>query len=747
MKHCNIGMTTTGRSVPRGVPPTIAALVLLAILLISGTALAKDKKNILIINSYHQGYKWTDDETLGAIKAFEPVQDAVKIHVEYMGTKWVQKTKPYFERLKDVYRQKYQAIPMSVIIITDNDALDFLLLYRDEVFGKVPVVFCGINWFTQDYLKGQSLYTGVNEDIDMKATIDLMLLLHPKTKRISVIIDNTTTGNIIHQKLLELVPRYSKRVTFHVLQDVTMQTIIDTVANAPPDSLALMTLFQIDAAGELFEFSESTRLISKASRVPLYGFWDFNLGAGIVGGLLTSGQEQGSSAGAMALRIYHGESPASIPVLMKSPNRYMFDFRQMERFGINPSDLPEGSILINKPMGFKDFYTQNKLLVLGTTSISLSLIAFILLISILKLKRAGHELEVAFRENEKITSSLRESESKYRMLADNVNDVVFVLDMNLNYTYISPSVETMRGYNPQELLNQPAIDLLTADSRDLIIRTMAKVMEAEKSAYRDIKISRTLQLEMLRKDGTTLWTEVKLSFFRDENQQPMGIFGVSRDITERKKVEEEIKHHAKFLKVLIDAIPYPLFYKDRQGRYLGCNRAYEKFYGRLRDQLVGKTVYDIAPKELADVYNEADNELFTHPGIQMYEAHVQSTDGVMHDVIFHKATFEGQDGAIDGLVGAIVDITEHNHIAWERERLIKELQSAISQIKTLRGIVPICSHCKKIRDDKGYWQMVEKYVSAHSDAEFSHGICPECIDKLYPEYSAALLDKPEKKPL
>ena len=83
----------------------------------------------------------------------------------------------------------------------------------------------------------------------------------------------------------------------------------------------------------------------------------------------------------------------------------------------------------------------------------------------------------------------------------------------------------------------------------------------------------------------------------------------------------------------------------------------------------------------------------------------------------------------------------------ERERLIKELQSAISQIKTLRGIVPICSNCKKIRDDKGYWQMVEKYVSDHSDAEFSHGICPECVEKLYPEYSAAMRDKPEKKPL
>lgn len=372
---------------------------LLVVLLTPGVMHAQDRKNILILNSYHPGYKWTDDETIGALKALEPVKNTVTTHVEYMGTKWVQDTRPYLERLRGVYRQKFQAIPMSVIIATDNDAFDFLLRYRDEIFGRVPVVFCGVNWFREDSLKGKALFTGVNEDADIKATIDLMLKLHPTTKQIMVIVDTTTTGAIVREKLLELTPQYTDRVRFQVLRDLTIQEIIDRVASAPPDSLALMTVFQKDAAGKLFEYAESTSLISNASRVPVYGLWDFNLDAGIVGGKLTSGQEQGRNAGAMALRILMGESWNSIPVLMQSPNRYMFDFRQMERFGISTATLPKDSIIINEPTSF---YAVHKTLLIGIAFgfAGLSAIIVVLLINIRQRKHAETALQKAHDELE-----------------------------------------------------------------------------------------------------------------------------------------------------------------------------------------------------------------------------------------------------------------------------------------------------------------------------------------------------------
>jgi hypothetical protein len=94
----------------------------------------------------------------------------------------------------------------------------------------------------------------------------------------------------------------------------------------------------------------------------------------------------------------------------------------------------------------------------------------------------------------------------------------------------------------------------------------------------------------------------------------------------------------------------------------------------------------------------------------------------------------GIEGQFLGRRASNRDITERKRIEAERERLITELQSAIEQIKTLRGIVPICASCKNIRDDKGYWEQVEAYVSRHTEAQFSHSICPDCMKILYPEF-------------
>jgi PAS domain S-box-containing protein len=136
---------------------------------------------------------------------------------------------------------------------------------------------------------------------------------------------------------------------------------------------------------------------------------------------------------------------------------------------------------------------------------------------------------------------LKESEKKYRLLADNINDVIFVLDMNFNFTYASPSIKILMGYEPKELLGQPAIEAMTPSSWDLAIKTISEVIELKEFEHSKIPTSRTVQLEMRRKDGTTVWAEVRASFIRDENQQIMGILGVTRDITERKRTEKQLQ--------------------------------------------------------------------------------------------------------------------------------------------------------------------------------------------------------------
>jgi nitrogen fixation negative regulator NifL len=120
-----------------------------------------------------------------------------------------------------------------------------------------------------------------------------------------------------------------------------------------------------------------------------------------------------------------------------------------------------------------------------------------------------------------------------------------------------------------------------------------------------------------------------------------------------------------FLQTLIDTIPNPIFYKDANGKYLGCNRAYESFIGLPRERLVGKSVFDIAPPHLAEIYHRADLELFQKQGVQTYESAVVYADGVPHDVIFFKAAFPAADGSPGGLIGTMLDISDRKRAEME----------------------------------------------------------------------------------
>ena len=188
-------------------------------------------------------------------------------------------------------------------------------------------------------------------------------------------------------------------------------------------------------------------------------------------------------------------------------------------------------------------------------------------------------------------------------------------------------------------------------------------------------------------DGSEHWIAGQGRFFLNAGGQPVRMSGVAMDITERRETEEKLRVNVAFLQNLMDAMPHPVFYKDADGRYLGCNRAFEQFFGALKKDIVGKTVYDLAPKDLADRYALADQELLKNPGTQSYEAAIQSTDGLRHDVIFHKASFFNPKSKLGGLIGSILDVTKLKQAEEERRRAETQLRQAqkMEALGTLAG--------------------------------------------------------------
>jgi PAS domain S-box-containing protein len=148
----------------------------------------------------------------------------------------------------------------------------------------------------------------------------------------------------------------------------------------------------------------------------------------------------------------------------------------------------------------------------------------------------------------------------------------------------------------------------------------------------------------------------------DSKNHYMGRIWYFQDITGKMKIQNQIKNQYHFLQHLMDTIPYPLFYKDKNYTYIGCNAAFEDFIGLSKDSIVGKTVYDISPEDLADKYHQKDKELMEGKDLQVYEAPVKYADGSKHIVLFNKTTFDDGEGNVAGLIGLMVDITQRKEV-------------------------------------------------------------------------------------
>jgi diguanylate cyclase (GGDEF)-like protein/PAS domain S-box-containing protein len=176
------------------------------------------------------------------------------------------------------------------------------------------------------------------------------------------------------------------------------------------------------------------------------------------------------------------------------------------------------------------------------------------------------------------------------------------------------------------------------------------------------------------------WVFAKASPLHDQAGNIIGAVESIRDITERKQAEEEILESRNFLAILLESIPTPVFYKDINGRYLGFNRAYEDFFGKTKDELIGKSVFDISPVKLAKIYHAKDAELFERPGTQTYETQVKDARGVLHDIVFYKATMVNSRGKVTGLIGTMLDITERKRLETALSNEKKLLETTLTSV-------------------------------------------------------------------
>lgn len=489
------------------------------------------KKHILVLNSYHPENAWTNDELNGIKKKLGSADYEIDITVEYMDNKNNYGTE-YTNKLFDLYSYKYKNRKFDVIICTDNDAFNFMKNYGEKLFSKIPVVFCGVNNFDKSLVEGFKNFTGVAEIIDIQSTLDIALKLHPNTKEIFVILDDTTTG-IENRKIFnEFTKKYKVKFSFYKGMNIDYASSL--VEKLSKDTIVLIAAGFKDKNGLYISMEEGCRIINSKCSVPIYGLWDFYINNGVIGGRMISGHIEGENAGDLALRILGGQLPSDIPVVIDSKRQYMFDYNKLKQFGIKNSNLPKESIIYNLP---KQSYSIPK--VYTWVIIHILLIIIIALI-ILNYKR-------------KITQkALEESDELLRTVINSLHDIICFKD---------PDGRLIEANDAMRQLYKTDIEIIGKNDDELsklipkFERQFKFFQLTDKITWETRKLSRAEEVFIQPGGEDKIYDVIKIPLFNKDGSKK-GLVALGHDITQHKKSEELRKKSEESDRMINDLLHY-----------------------------------------------------------------------------------------------------------------------------------------------------------------------------------------------
>jgi PAS domain S-box-containing protein len=343
----------------------------------------------------------------------------------------------------------------------------------------------------------------------------------------------------------------------------------------------------------------------------------------------------------------------------------------------------------------------------------------------LDLIESNKDLQMEILERRQAEEALRISERRFRSLIETIPHCIQEIDRDGTITFANPSHVTMYGYDEKELTGKPIYHLAAdEDNKRQIKAHFEYLMNQQPTPSPWFSKDRT-------RSGRIIQTQVDWNYKKDAQGRVEGMIAVISNITHRKQAEKALLDNLNFMTTLIDTIPNPVFYKDTEGLYLGCNVAYAEIIGLPKDSILGRRLIDL-PKlsfsDMADHYHRQDLELIQRTGVHAHEERILCADGSFHDYILFKATFEDIDGAVAGLVGIMLDITE-------RKTAEKEVRKSKALFDAFMEHLPGLAY---IKDSEGRYLFVNEAFARFTGcgAAASIGLCD---DQVWEQETARLL--------
>ncbi|MFO7369100.1 MAG: ATP-binding protein [Bacteroidales bacterium] len=332
------------------------ALAFLALLiLISGKAKLQDTHSemhhVLYVNSYALGYYWTDSLISGIQKSFSSRPD-IQLYTEFLDGKRFGQA--HFDQLYKLFKEKYRAIRFDAVITTDNDALDFIMMYGDSLAPGVPRIFGGIN-NPGDYSFKDRAFYGIRDAVDLKQEIDLIIRVMPGCKKIYFITDKSTTSLSNLGIVKQIEPLYVSHLKFEYIHNYAPDSLLKAVSEFEKgNAIALINYYQ-DDQGNPVNVEATYSEIARRSVVPIITDNESLLGNGLAGGLINNGVTHGRELAELTLKFINNKDYRPDQQIIRTKGISYFDYQVLKRYNISEKLLPKSSVIINKPQSFFNY--------------------------------------------------------------------------------------------------------------------------------------------------------------------------------------------------------------------------------------------------------------------------------------------------------------------------------------------------------------------------------------------------------
>ena len=377
----------------------------------------EQEKHILVLNSYHRGFKWTDDTVTSFLETLESLSPEHKyaFYIEYLD--W--KKYPTQKNIENMYanlRYKYGSKPIDLIVATDDKALELAIDYRQEQLKNIPIVFTGVSQGSFKLLSNdEENITGVIENIDLEPTIQIAKLLKPDFNKIYTIHDFTESGIAMNKDVSSTVKSIDASLNCIALPPMAVDDIIASVKELPSDSIVLITTYYRDAQGLIVENSEFASLISKYSNVPVFSLYDFYLGYGVIGGAVLQGSKQGELAAKLANDYFDDKELKSLTPVVDPKTEVIVDYNEITKYKVDINKLPKDTVILNKPLSFKESNPEAYYLVM-TVIFLLIILVLSLIYYTRRLIRTKRQLESQNEELHDLYEQIYNSEEELKNL-------------------------------------------------------------------------------------------------------------------------------------------------------------------------------------------------------------------------------------------------------------------------------------------------------------------------------------------